>query len=227
MALLPQQFDAVAHTYKEALDKSITISGEHGEYFAEVKARHLATIVGLEFDGKVLDFGCGIGMLSRFLVQQFPFSKLHGYDVSELSIENMDPMVASRGKFTSDQRGLDWDYDLVVVANVMHHVPVGARLRVVVELCNRLARFGRLVVFEHNPANPATRWAVNHCSFDADAVLLWPKDMRDYCKRANLKLTRQDYIVFFPRWLAWLRPIERSLRWCPLGAQYVLVAQKS
>ena len=89
MSPLSQQFDAVAHTYKKTLDQSITISGEQGEYFAEVKARHLATIVGSEFEGKVLDFGCGIGMLSHFLLQQLPFSTLHGYDISEMSIEKI------------------------------------------------------------------------------------------------------------------------------------------
>jgi 2-polyprenyl-3-methyl-5-hydroxy-6-metoxy-1,4-benzoquinol methylase len=226
MSSASQQFDAVAQTYKKSLDESITISGERGEYFAEVKARHIAVLMGREFHGKMLDFGCGVGMLSHFLVQHLPFSKLHGYDISEVSIEKIDPRVASHGRFTSDKRRLDSDYDLVVMANVMHHVSISERAGVIAELRDRLAPFGKLVVFEHNPANPATRWAVNHCSFDADAVLLWPKEVHGYFEQARLQLLTQDYIVFFPRWFAWLRPMERSLRWCPLGAQYAIVGQK-
>jgi 2-polyprenyl-3-methyl-5-hydroxy-6-metoxy-1,4-benzoquinol methylase len=226
MSLASPQFDAVAQTYKKSLDESITISGEHGEYFAELKARHIATLMGREFQGKVLDFGCGVGLMSQFFAQHLPFSRLHGYDISEMSIEKIDPRVASHGKFTSDKRRLDSDYDLVVMANVMHHVSISERAGVIAELSDRLAPHGKLVVFEHNPANPATRWAVNHCPFDADAVLLWPKEVYGYFEQARLQLLRQDYIVFFPRWFARLRPAERFLGWCPLGAQYAIVGQK-
>jgi hypothetical protein len=39
-------------------------------------------------------------------------------------------------------------------------------------------------------------------------------------------LMRRDYIVFMPRFLAFLRPLEPWLTWLPMGAQYVVLAEK-
>jgi hypothetical protein len=41
-----------------------------------------------------------------------------------------------------------------------------------------------------------------------------------------LDVLRRDFIVFFPRPLALLRPLEPRLNWCPFGAQYVLIGAK-
>ncbi len=38
----PPSFDRFARDYGEVLDKSVSISGESGEYFSEYKARYVA-----------------------------------------------------------------------------------------------------------------------------------------------------------------------------------------
>lgn len=43
----------------------------------------------------------------------------------------------------------------------------------------------------------------------------------------GLQIVRRDYIVFFPRPLAWLRPLEPRLSWCPAGAQSALAARRA
>jgi hypothetical protein len=93
-------------------------------------------------------------------------------------------------------------------------------------LTDRLAPKGILAFFEHNPANPITRRVVERCPFDADAILLSPAEMAGYLRRAKLRLMRRDYIVFMPRFLASLRPLEPWLAWLPMGAQYAVLAEK-
>ena len=76
-----------------------------------------------------------------------------------------------------------------------------------------------MFVFEHNPYNPVTRRAVQQCPFDDDAILLSPREVRRLLAGAALSGVQQDYVLFFPRPLARLRPLEPWLKRCPLGAQ--------
>jgi SAM-dependent methyltransferase len=220
------EFDRFAEDYAGVLDRSIAVSGEDSTYFAEYKALYLKRMLGASFSGKVLDFGCGVGLLSRYLRQQLPAARLDGFDVSADSISKIDPALSSQGVFTSASDQLGPAYDLIVVANVMHHVPPEQRPAVVQNLADRLAGRGLLCIFEHNPSNLVTRWVVERCPFDDDAILLPPEETSGYAATAGLHVRGRDYIVFMPSFLAWLRPLESSLRWLPMGAQYVMVAEK-
>jgi 2-polyprenyl-3-methyl-5-hydroxy-6-metoxy-1,4-benzoquinol methylase len=220
------QFDQFAGDYKRVLDQSIAVSGEDSSYFAEYKACYLARILGADFSGKTLDFGCGVGLLSRFLKKHLPKTRLDGFDVSRESIARIDHSLTGQGIFTSDQDQLSHDYDLIVVANVMHHVEVGEREQTIAGLAIRLANNGKLAIIEHNPANPLTRRTVDRCPFDEDAVLLPSSEAQSLLQSADLSLLRRDYIVFMPRPLARLRPLEPWLSWLPLGAQYAVLGEK-
>ena len=220
------EFDQFADDYKQVLDKSVAFSGEPSSYFAEYKARYLARLLGGEFRGKVLDFGCGVGLLSGFLKKYFPRARIEGFDLSRESIRQVEAGLTQQGLFTSDLSLVARDYDLIVAANVIHHVAPGERQSVFDGLAARLVPGGRIAVFEHNPTNPATRWLVEHCPFDRGVVLLPRTEAEAYLNRARLRRLRGDYIVFMPRFLAWFRPLEPWLVWLPLGAQYVLVGQK-
>jgi SAM-dependent methyltransferase len=219
-------FDRFADSYTHVLDRGLSVSGEDSTYFAEYKARYLQRVLGSSFAGKVLDFGCGIGILAHYLRKHLPAARIDGFDVSQDSILKVDPALSSQGRFTSSLHDLAYDYDLIVVANVMHHIAPEQRPGVVQDLAGRLRPEGLLSIFEHNPANPVTRWVVERCPFDDDAILLPPRETIGRIETAGLRLERRDYIVFMPSFLHWLRPLESSLRWLPLGAQYVVVADK-
>ena len=220
------EFDTVATNYEELVDGSIGITGENSDYFAAYKASYVTRHVASPYaSGKVLDYGCGIGLLARHLKRCLPGMQVDGFDVSERSLEEVDRDLRLQGIFTSRLTDLGRDYDAVVLANVLHHVKPDERRAVISEAISRLAPGGKIVIFEHNPLNPLTRWAVSHCPFDEGVVLLRSREVRSLCAH-ELRFVRTDYIVFFPRWLAWLRPFERFLLWCPAGAQHATVARK-
>jgi len=221
-----EQFDQFSKDYKDILDQHVSASGESSEYFTEYKARYIAKLVPTGAPVKLLDFGCGVGLLSSFLKKYLPKCTLHGYDVSSASIDIVDRNLLAQGLFTTDIFKLANDYDLIVASNVLHHIDPRNRQDTILELRDRLAPGGKIVIFEHNPTNPLTRKVVDRCPFDEGVVLLPPEETITYISKAKLGVKRRDYIVFFPRPLALFRPLEPLISWCPLGAQYALVGEK-
>jgi hypothetical protein len=144
-----------------------------------------------------------------------------------VSVNRIGSALRAQGTFTCEARDLADAYDVVVLANVLHHIEPKDRQDTILHAAELLARGGELVIFEHNPANPLTRWAVERCPFDEHAVLLPPRESMSYLVRSGFGQVRLDYIVFFPRVFKWLRRLESVLRWCPLGAQYALVGSKA
>jgi len=221
-----REFDDFARDYKSLLDRSVKISGDSSEYFCEYKARYVARTLGARFSGKILDFGCGIGLLSAQLKKHLPAATLHGYDPSSESIRLIPPELARAGRFSGRWADLDGDYQLAVLSNVMHHIAKDQREQTIVDITAHLAPGGKLILFEHNPWNPVTRWVVRHCLFDEGVALLHPNEVSAYFARAGLGIRRRDYIVFFPKMLSAFRPLEPWVSWLPAGAQYALVGEK-
>src|SRR5262249_48876371 len=179
-------------------------------------------LVGRDYREPILDFGCGVGTLTERLGRRF--AEVHGYDLSSESLTVARQRCGA--PFHRDESSLpDGHFGLVVLANVLHPVPLTPRS----DLLRRLARklrpgTGRLVVFEHNPINPLTRYVVSRCEFDVDAVLLWPWELRGLLGSCGYSSISKRYIVFFPKVLAALRGLEPLLGWLPLGAQTMVVA---
>ena len=216
------EFDSVADNYQELVTESVRISGESSDYFSAYKAHYLGRILVRVSIKRILDYGCGVGSLAKHLRTQFPLASIDGFDPSRESIKKVNDSLRQHGSFASSLQDLGCDYDLIVIANVLHHVKVKERQAVFEQVFSRLASGGRLVVFEHNPFNPLTRWAVSHCAFDSDAILLRSIEASERFRMAGFKGVRRDFVVFFPRWLALLRPLEPLLHWCPGGAQYAV-----
>ncbi len=220
------EFDTHAANYREQVDRGVRWSGDGVDYFAQYKARYLARLVGADYAGKILDYGCGIGAVSACLADELPRATLHGFDVSSASVARIPDGLRQRGRFTSDSAELDDDYDLILVANVLHHVVPGDRPSFAESIAAALRSGGRALVFEHNPLNPLTRRVVASCPLDEDAVLLGSRETRRLLADAGFADVRREYVVFFPRPLARLRRLERFLSWLPLGAQYAVVGRK-
>ena len=159
-------FDQFADSYQRVHTENVRVTGENSEYFAQYKARYIARRMGAQFSGRILDYGCGVGMLSNYMKQVFPHAMVDGYDISDASIAKVDTGIRTQGTFTSDWSQVGRHYNLIAVTNVMHHVPPDKRQDVIASLRDRLAPRGILIIVEHNPLNPLTRWAVANCAFD-------------------------------------------------------------
>jgi ubiquinone/menaquinone biosynthesis C-methylase UbiE len=214
------EFDRVADAYDAQHRASIRASGEDPEYFSRYKADCLKRA---KAQGAALDFGCGIGNVTRHLAEVF--GEVSGYDPSEKSLQ-LARKSCPQMRFSSNLNDFrQASFKSIVLANVLHHVPPTERDAVLGSLKPLLAPGGRLFVFEHNPLNPLTRRAVRDCEFDQDAVLLRRAEVTSRLTRAGFSALESQYIVFFPRALAPMRPLEPRLSWLPLGAQYMVSAR--
>jgi 2-polyprenyl-3-methyl-5-hydroxy-6-metoxy-1,4-benzoquinol methylase len=207
-------FDPYASAYEDLHRRSIRASGESTSYFAEYKLNCLLRFRATE---PILDFGCGIGNLTEQLVRRY--ERVHGYDPSPASLDFARVRV-DRATFHEDLDDVPAAlFETVVLSGVLHHVKPSERDALLLTAKEKLAPGGRIVVFEHNPFNPLTRRAVAACPFDDDAELLWPWQVRRTLARAGFVSVDLRYIVFFPKFLAVLRPLEPKLSGVLLGAQ--------
>ena len=216
------EFDQYAQSYRTLHDASVRFSGESGEYFADYKLAYLAGRWSPQPGDRILDYGCGIGMLTGRLAAQFPGCEVVGYDPSRESLVQANSRVAHlpNVQLTGELGSVQGDCAWVVCANVLHHVLPQERSAVVADMVKCLRPGGSLVIFEHNPLNPLTRRAVAACPFDEGVVLLPRSETISLMMSAGVRGARARYIVFFPSVLRALRSLEPHLAWLPLGAQY-------
>ena len=227
------EFDKFADEYHNLHQENIRITGETPEYFAEYKIRDLRRVVnsfGVNSEN-ILDFGMGIGNSTPFLSEYFPDSNLHGVDVSEKSLAIASERYECLGDFLvfdgKKTKYFDETFDVVFSAGVFHHVSFSEHFDLICEVSRTLKIGGIFMIYEHNPFTPLTCHAVNTCPFDENAVLLKPIRLRQLFQEAGMEFLIQEYRVFFPSFLALLRPIEKNLAWLPLGGQYFVVGKKT
>ena len=222
-------FDKFAGSYRQLHAKNIRVSGESTSYFAEYKVKTLARRSQRKYSS-ILDFGCGIGALEQFLPQQYPGSKITGIDTSEQSLLE----AAGRKYYNCSFVRTDGDnipftncyFDLVILANSLHHIKNDKRPQAVNEIWRVLKNGGDIIVFEHNPLNPLTVKAVNTCEFDVGVELLPRGEVKRLLIENGFNVLESDYIVFFPHVLRFLRPLEPKLGFLPFGAQYYVFGRK-
>ncbi len=227
-------FDHYAEEYQALVSRVTSLSGEGAEYFARYKLERIQELYrSCPPPRHILDIGCGVGLLTDVLGRALPSTRVTGLDLSAKSLDQAASRCAGlRNVVCSlyDGKTLPLgaeDADLVVLANVLHHVEPPARPAFLEEVVlPALLPVGHVVVFEHNPYNPLTRLAVRLCPFDREARLLSLRGVMALLRRYPLRILRSDYIVFFPRLLRVLRGLERRIGWLPLGAQYMVVAQR-
>jgi 2-polyprenyl-3-methyl-5-hydroxy-6-metoxy-1,4-benzoquinol methylase len=228
-----KEFDSFARNYSNINDQFSGFFGEKTEYFARYKAHLIHRWLGPDFAGSILDFGCGIGLVTTSLVDFLPKARLTGFDYSPASIREAKRLLTQRNKgsqlrkisYCSGETKLSEEYDVIVLANVMHHVPPPDREDLLGRLFDRLHPSGTLMLFEHNTDNWLVIRELRHHPFDEIASFLPPKLTQRLLTDAGFNV-RRKYIVFFPAFLSRLRFMEPHLWWLPIGAQYMCIATK-
>jgi SAM-dependent methyltransferase len=211
--------------YSQQVEEAVRFVGPRHEFFLRAKARHLLELaerrVGNPADLDALDVGCGIGLLSGLL--QARFRRLYGVDLDGAMVRQAAASNPGAHFAAFDGGRLpvpDGAFDVAFAVCVLHHVPVVERRRLVAEMTRSVREGGLVVLIEHNPYNPLTRYVVASCPFDADAVLLAPAQARQLLAGARLRTLERRHILFFPWDGAPWQSLERALGWLPLGAQY-------
>lgn len=220
------EFDKYAKEYDTLLSDSMPSGLDEGSYFAEYKIALIAKLMDEKKINSILDYGCGAGRSMPYLAKYFPRAELFGYDPSPISLKLAAKRSASTTYFSKWSDIKNYSFDLIIVANVFHHIIPSERLKTLIQCREVLVSKGSMFIFEHNPYNPATRWIFERCPFDVDAEMLSMQEAKNLVKLAGMRLDNHAYTLFFPRPLAFLRPFERFLKHFALGAQYYVQIRK-
>lgn len=117
---------------------------------------------------RVLDAGCGSGVVSRYLAKRFPDSEVMGCDFSAHRIEhaqfasqNIKNLRFEKGDLTSLNSG-DGTYDVIVCRYVIEHLQVEQRMKVMREFFRCLKPGGQIVIVDFDGlffnTFPVTPW---------------------------------------------------------------------
>lgn len=223
-------FDRFAARYDEVLNSALRISGEELGYFAQRRIEWLGQLLAeLEFTAShVLDYGCGTGTSVPLFFKLLKAQFVTGLDVSAESLA-----IAARlhGSSCTEFKLVGDDFqpagiDLAFCNGVFHHIPTTERFGAVCRVYERLRAGGLFAFWENNPWSLGARYCMWVNPVDSDAQMVSPAEARVLLQEAGFTILKTNYLFIFPRLLANLRWLEPKLcRW-PLGAQYIVLAQK-
>ena len=222
------EFDNYIEKYRENNNKYITLSGEDSKFFAEFRSTKLYEITQrMKRISSTLDFGCGDGLMTSFISKLFTNAKNFGIDPSSKSIE----IAKSRNLSINFQNfnGINLDFpdnsiDVIYSANVFHHIQWNLHSTYLKEIFRILSPDGMFVLMEHNPLNPLTMMSFLRNPMDKNAKIMPPW----YSKKVigEFGKTNTEFQFFFPRFLKFLRPLEKYMTKLPIGAMYACYASK-
>ena len=226
------EFDRFADEYYALHKDNVRISGETPDFFAEYKVQDTFDLSrnSAHTVNRILDFGAGVGNAIPYFEKFFPKTSLICVDISNRCLEVARRRFPKSSEFVCFN-GIslpfpDDSFDLIFAACVFHHIPKNRHTALLREWYRVLVPQGMAVIFEHNPWNPLTTHAVKTCVFDQNAELISGPALRRNVVESGFEQPGLHFRLFVPGLLRSLRPLERWLRWCPVGAQYVVFATK-
>jgi len=224
----PAAFDAYAAQYEDALQNGLRLSGEGPEYFARRRIAWTAHLLREHSIERVLDFGCGVGLGVPMLQEMLQSQAVWGFDPSASAIERAERELGCEQVCFSDTPTEipAGEFDLAYCNGVFHHIDPADRSEALAIVWRALRPGGWFAFWENNPWNLGTRFVMRRIPFDHDAIVVSPPEANRLLKSAGFLPRRTDAWFLFPRSLSWLRSLEYFVHRIPLGAQYLVLAQK-
>lgn len=227
------EFDRYAEEYDSALAKGISVSGEDKNFFAKGRIAWTAQYVGKRIAPDaplaVLDYGCGTGSATPFLLSELGADRVVGVDISAASIrvavrDHADPRAAYH---TLDGYEPSGEMDGAFTNGTFHHIPIDDRPGAMEYIYRSLKPGAWFALWENNWLSPATRYVMSRCPFDSDAIPLTPRTAHTMIlDHGGFEIIRTDFLFIFPNFLKFLRPLEPKLSGLPLGTQYQVLCRK-
>ena len=214
------------------------------KYFVKVKSLHLLRkLKELYGDTKNLtciDLGCGPAETTEYF--QDSFSHIFGCDYSPGMIEYANKKNLKNATFKLCQaQQLPFDtksIDIVLMCGLIHHIDTAEKIKQTFKEVNRvLKKGGAVAIYDFNPLNPLSRHIVKTCSIDTGVNLngykksLFPTTFFSWeliaiLNEAGFKVSKHEYLIYFPKILSILAPLERLLAKVPLGGMYSIIGTK-
>jgi len=221
---LPQEYDAM-------LQHSLVLSGESKWYFIEGRLKDIRRqLENQPTVRRILDFGCGIGDGTAALADFFPDAvEIVGADLSAETIDYArNKHISEKFRFIRlselDDSG---HFDLCFVNGVFHHIEPQNRPDALGKIYSNLRSGGFLVLCENNPFNPGTLFIMRRNPVDRNAKTIPYFVCRNLIREAGFsRILRTRFLFYFPKMMAFLRPLESFLVNFPFGGQYYVLAQK-
>jgi len=223
-------FDNYAEDYDAALAEGISVSGEDKVHFARRRVEWLRKCLAIQkfVPHHVMDYGCGTGTSTPYLLDSLGAGSIIGADRSTKSLEIAKQRFQSeRLRFVAiEERPPDSNFDLAFCNGVFHHIPPVERDIAVAYVFRCLRPRGIFAFWENNPWNPGTRYVMSRIRFDRDAVTLSAPAARRLLRRGGFEILRTDFLFIFPKMLSRFRWIEPYCSRLPIGAQYQVLCRK-
>jgi ubiquinone/menaquinone biosynthesis C-methylase UbiE len=218
------EFDQFVDGYRERNDLLLWLSGESSTQLVANTAQRLPAWLP-ELQGRpyrLLDFGCGDGVMTKLVATQFPLASVFGIDTSSESIRRaglrrgtclFSPIQGEAIPFE------DCFFDVVIAHGVFHHIPPPERQVWLQEISRVLKPRGKFVLLEVNPLHPAIATLFRMREIERNAHLVYTWQARTMLRLLGVPCIK--HYCFFPRWLKWFRIVEPYLEHVPCGVFYM------
>lgn len=233
----PDESKKIGQEYEEKAVK------DH-KYFVRVKSHHFLRVVKKFYnrtrDFNCVDLGCGTAETTEYFQDEFKYTLGCDYSFGMLKFAGQKNLkgtylINSVSEMLPFQNS---SIDIVVLFNMLHHIESKEKLiQTLTEVSRVLKNRGMIVIYEMNPLNPLTRHVINTNEIDSAVNLdgykksLYPTtfytwEARTIMKQCGFKIWRQEYLVFFPKILSFLLPLEKFLAKIPVGGLYSVFGVK-